>query len=170
MFGFVIGIACLWGLIRVVRGRGSCGGGGRWSRRGRFGGFDDEGWGDRWGGSPRRGFWLRPLFERLDTSPGQEREIQHAVEEVIDAARALKDDVRGSRREVAEALRGDDFNEELMASLLSRHDERIDALRRSAVGSLARVHATLEPDQRKQLARWLERGPGFGGPYRGAHR
>lgn len=175
MFGFFIGIACLWGLVRVVKGRrhgygpwgargGACGGGpfGR-HRRHRW---EDE---DSWEDAPQKGaFFLRGIFRRLDTTPGQEKEIQRAVEEVIDAGKALKSDVKGSRRDVAEAFRSDDFNEELMASLLTRHDERIDELRQAMVAGLAKVHVTLDPDQRKQLARMLERGPGWG-PYRSRH-
>lgn len=176
MFGFVIGIACLWGLVRVVRGgRRGCGPFGMRrgfghacsaGRRGRHD-WDDEPWE---GGGRRSRFFLRGLFTRLDTTPGQEKEIQAAIDEVMDAGRALKNDVKDSRREVAGAFRGDDFDEELMASLLTRHDERIDELRRAMVSGLARIHATLDPDQRKHLARMLERGPGWGGgPYRGAY-
>jgi uncharacterized membrane protein len=145
--------------------RGGCGGGfGR--RRGRD---DWEGDGD-WGEGSGRAFFLRRVFERLDTSPTQEREIRAVVGEVMDAGRALKNDVKGSRKDVADAFRGDDFNEELMASLLTRHDERIEDVRKAMVMGLAKIHATLDPDQRKQLARMLERGPGWGGgPYRGAY-
>lgn len=176
MFGFVIGIACLWGLVRVVRGGrrgygpfgmsrgyGHCGSS---RRRGRHDFYDEE----RWERGGRERFFLRGMFTRLDTSPSQEKAIQAAIDEVMDAGRALKNDVKDSRKDVSEAFRGDDFNEELMASLLTRHDERIDELRRSVVAGLARVHASLDPDQRKQLARMLERGPGWGGgPYRSAY-
>ena len=176
MFGFVIGIACLWGLVRVVRGgrRGygpwamrdhGCSGGYR-SRRRRRGWHDDE---DDWGRHAGGGFFMRQMFERLDTSPGQEKEIKAAIGDVMDAGRALKNDVSGSREDVAAAFRTDDFNEELMASLLTRHDERIDAVRTATVAGLAKIHATLDPDQRKHLARMLERGPRWGGgPYRHA--
>lgn len=182
MFGFFIGIACLWGLVRVVRGGGcgyrsgygrwrggSCGGGWGGGRRPRRRGYDDDdfdGFDDDRGG-PGRAFFMRAMFERLDTSPAQEKDIRAAVGEVMDAGRSLKNDVKSSRKHVADAFRTDDFNEELMAALLTRHDERIDELRRAMVGGLAKVHGTLDADQRKQLARLLERGPGFGrGPYR----
>ena len=164
MIGFIVGIACLFGLVRVLR-RGR-----RWGMHGGCGrsGWDgDEGAGWGWRGRGRRGhFFLRHLFQRLDTTPGQEKEVQAAVEDVMGAGRALKDEVIGTRSEIADAFRGDDFNEELMATLLTRHDEKIDALRKSMVEGLARVHATLDPDQRKQLARMLEKGPRWGGPYR----
>ncbi len=175
MFGFVIGIVCLWGLVRVVRGgrrgvgpwgmrAGACGG--SWRRDHHRGWHEDE---DDWHGGRDRGFFMRHLFERLDTSPGQEKEVKAAVGEVMDAGRALKRDLKGSRTEVAEAFRTEDFNEELMATLLTRHDDGIDEVRKAVVMGLARVHATLDPDQRKHLARLLERGPGWrGNPYRSA--
>jgi hypothetical protein len=42
----------------------------------------------------------------------------------------------------------------------------IDELRRSIVGSLAKIHDTLDPEQREQLADWLSRRGPFRGPYR----
>ena len=181
MFGFLIGFACLWGLIRVVRGGRRFGG---WGVRrgyagcggyGGYGGYSGHhgpggGWGDDdFGGWPRRrrrgNAVMRGLFSRLDTTPGQEKEIGAAFDDVMDAGRALKDDVKGSKKDVAEAFRSDDFNAELMASLLTRHDASIDKMRQAVVSGLARVHATLDADQRKALSRMLERGPGWG-PYR----
>ena len=183
MFGFFIGIACLWGLVRVIRGprwgrRWGGWSGGGWSgggchARGCDGGGDWDGdrssWGDRgrgWGGPA---IFLRGLFRRLDTTPGQEKEIQAVVQEVMDAGRALKHDVMASRQEIGDAFRGDVFDAELMASLLTRHDDRIDELRQAMVGGLARLHGTLDPDQRRQLARVLEQGPRWAGPYRRPH-
>lgn len=164
MFGFVVGLACLWGLVRVIRGGrcygGACGGG--WRSR-------------RWGGPPwkrgwdddRGGFWLRGVFERLDTSPGQEKEIKKAVNEVKDAASALKDDLHATRQDVANAFKSDSFDADSMAELLTRHDGKLDELRRAVVGGLARIHAALDEEQRQELARVLSRrGRWHGGPYR----
>ncbi len=164
MFGFVIGLACLYGLVRVIRGGrcyggGTCGGG--WRSR-------------RWGGPPwkrgwdgdRGGFWLRGVFEHLDTTPGQEKEIKRAVNEVKDAASALKDDLQATRRDVASALESDSFDADAMAELLTRHDDKLDELRRAMVGGLARIHAALDEEQRKELARFLQRRRWHGGPYR----
>jgi hypothetical protein len=175
MIGFIVGIACLWGLVRVVRGGRHCGGAFRMGRacssgwRGGWGHHDH----DDWGGF-RRGrhghFFLRGMFAHLETTPGQEKEIQGAIDDVMDAAGRLKSDVQGTRGDVASAFRGDDFNEEMMAALLTRHDERIDELRKAIVGGLARVHGALDPDQRRALARFIENGPRWGGgPYRSRH-
>jgi Spy/CpxP family protein refolding chaperone len=186
MIGFIIGIACLWGLVRVIRGgrygrgpwrmgrgcgsswRGGCdeGHGGDWHAND----WHQGGWRDRGGWGKRGHFFLRGIFEHLETTPGQEKEIKAVIDEVMEAASRLKTDLHGTRGDVGKAFRGDDFNEELMATLLTRHDERIDELRKTIVGGLARIHAALDPDQRKVLARFIENGPRWaGGPYRTRH-
>jgi Spy/CpxP family protein refolding chaperone len=156
MFGFFIGLACLYGLVRVLRsGRGyACGGSWR-SRRG---------WGRDGGG--RHHFFLRHMFERLDTTPGQEKEIKRAVDEVMDAARALKDDLGDTREQVGKAFESDSFDAETMADLLTRNDDKLDGVRKAIVGALARVHETLDAEQRERLAHFLRRGPRWRGPYR----
>jgi Spy/CpxP family protein refolding chaperone len=159
MFGFAVGLFCLWGLFRVV-------GGGRHRSWG-FGGCHH----DRGDGGSRRGRrggfgMLRRLFERLDTTPGQEKVIRNAVDEVTGAGAALKDDLHGARQDVGKAFRQEDFNAEVMAELLTRHDDAIDELRRATVGSLAKIHDTLDPEQRQLLADWLSRRSPWHGPYR----
>jgi Spy/CpxP family protein refolding chaperone len=162
MFGFFVGAACLYGLVRVLRGGGSCGHG--WHRRR---GCDRWAGHRRWGGHRRGGFFLHAIFDRLDTSPGQEKEIRAAADEVRRAGQALKDELSESRGDLARAFRSEAFDESLAAALLARHDARVDELRQSLVGALARVHATLEPTQREDLARFISRGPRpWGGPYR----
>jgi hypothetical protein len=179
MIGFAIGIACLWGLVRILRGKrlwgqrhGGCGHGG-WSSHRSCGRGP---WRGGWGGGPGRSDWdddddppfffLRRLFRRLGTTPAQEKVIRTAVEEVIDAGRGFKDQVRGSRKDVADAFRSESFDETVMADLLTRHDDAIDEVRRAIVGSLAKIHEALDPDQRAELARWLERRGRWHGPYR----
>jgi uncharacterized membrane protein len=111
-------------------------------------------------------FFLRGLSERLGTTPAQDRVIRNAVEDVIDAARGFKDKVRESRGDVAQAFRNESFDETIMADLLTRHDDAIDNVRKAVVGSLAKIHEALDPDQRAELARWLERRGRWQGPYR----
>jgi hypothetical protein len=149
MFGFFMGTACLVGLFYVLRGgRGGCHGGGRWGGGGRH-------WGRR--GGP--GGVLRFLFEALDTSPGQEKEIRSAADEFFDQARSMRRDVREWRADVAKAVSGEFFDETTMGELFARQDDGLDKLRRSVVGGLARVHAVLDENQRKRLAELVERGP-----------
>lgn len=198
MFGFLIGTACLIGLIKVLRGGfrrgygygggcgyggGGCGGGG-WGYRGHgghHGGFDHGGFEDRGGYGERGGFrdggafWLRALFQRLDTTPGQEKVIREAIDEVRRNAAQLRDEGRATRSDVAKAVKSPSFDETVMGELFARHDTHLEKMRKDVVGAIAKVHAVLDDRQRDALAELIERGPfaggfrgGFGGPFRRA--
>lgn len=154
MFGFIFGTACLAGLIFTLkRGR-------HWHHHGR---------GGRWGWRGR----LRWLFERLETSPGQEKVIVKAAEEVFEAFDKLRDEVGPSRAAIGRALRGEQFEGAALRELFTRHDATMDTLRRTLQGSLAQVHEALDPRQRRELADLIEHGFGQGwrhGPYGGPGR
>jgi hypothetical protein len=186
MCGFLLGTACLIGLIVTLRaGRGGCGGGG-WGRRG-WGG----GWGGGWGYSgrssseggpgehaqhdhPRRGWsankwFLRGLFERLDTTPGQEKVIVSAIDEMRDAGESLRGEVRKTREDIAKATRSPSFDETVLGEAFARHDQSLESVRKAAVGAVAKIHAVLDERQREKLADIIESGPSFFGgfgPYR----
>ncbi len=184
MFGFLIGTACLIGLIKVLRGGyrrghgygggcgssgGSCGGGG-WGRRG-HGHHDGDERGERggWGGGGWRdggAFWLRALFERLDTTPGQEKVIKEAIDELRKNASELRDEGKHTRSDVAKAVKSPSFDETVMGELFARHDTHLEKMRKEVVGAIAKVHAVLDDKQRDTLAELIERGP-FGGGSRG---
>src|SRR5262245_46259092 len=134
MFGFLIGTACLIGLIKVLRGGyryggygygprarfggGSCGYGGGyggpWQGRGRWGGWggyrdhDEHGY-----GGFGEGFFLRALLEQLDASPAQEKVIVNAVHEIRDEARKHREELQKSRADIAKAMRSASFDEVL---------------------------------------------------------
>lgn len=183
MLGFLIGTACLIGLIKVLRGgfrrrgghggygggcgwsSGSCGGGGY---RDRDNGGHDEGWGRHDRGWDDRGgpFWLRGLFQRLNTSPGQEKVIRDAIDELRRSARDLRDEGRHTRSDVAKAVKSASFDETVMGELFARHDTHLEKMRKDAVGAIGKVHAVLDDRQRDILAELIERGP-FGGHFRG---
>jgi Spy/CpxP family protein refolding chaperone len=177
MLGFLIGTACLIGLVKVLRfGRGygharSCGWGGRGYGRGGFGGDDfggfggGGGFGGHHGGPPWAGFggemfFLRQLSRLLDATPGQEKVIREAVEEVRRAASELKGEGRTSRGDVAKALRSEGFDEVLFGEMFHRHDVAMDTVRKAVMGALAKVHAVLDERQRARLADLVEQGPG----------
>lgn len=183
MFGFLIGIASLIGLVKVLRmGRGGCGGRG-WHGGGCHGGHGCHGRGGHWHGHHHhhhggpRGFrggsrgWMRWLFERLDTSPGQEKEIAAAVDELIGQARTLKEQGKSSRDDVARVFRSESLDENALGELFSRHDDALRELHKAFAGALGRIHNALDAEQRAKLAELIESGPrgfgGFGGPYRG---
>ena len=177
MFGFVIGFLCLFGLIKVMRyGRGgACGGRmhGGWGHHGHHG---HGGWGGRGGwqrGDGGGDFWLRGLYEKLDATPGQEKVIRAAVDEIKDAMKGARGELDTSRRDVAKAVRTGAVDEVQLGELFARHDEKLREVRKAFVGALAKVNEALDEDQRKQLADMLEGGfcrfGGFGGPYREGH-
>lgn len=159
MFGFVFGTACLIGLIWLLR-RGPHGHGGRVCGR--------PDWGDRngWRSGPRA--WTRWLFERLDTTPGQERAIRAAVEDFVDRADRARREIGASRADVAQALRADEFGAEALGEALGKHEGALSDLRRAAIDGLAKIHDALEPKQRARLAELIESGAAgrWHGPYR----
>jgi hypothetical protein len=151
MFGFVVGALSLFGLLKVVRaGRWHHGGGhGRWNRGGRRG---------------FRGRWMfRWLFERLETTPGQEKVILESVEQVRDAVLKARSEVRSFGPDVAKALRGEKLDHEQLKQAFLRQDAELDEIRRALLVSLEKIHEALDESQRKELAELIERAPLFGG-------
>jgi Spy/CpxP family protein refolding chaperone len=159
MIGFLIGTACLIGLIKVVR-RGHHARWGRWGHAGHH-----------YGG---RVPFLRALLARLDTTPGQEKVIKTAVDEFQQAARRVRADMNSARPELARAFRQEQFDETLFGELSHKADEAAQAMRRATVDAVAKIHSVLEPEQKRMLADWIESGGRCGapfrqgGPYRGA--
>lgn len=164
MLGWLIGTACLFGLIELWRGP-RCGRGGSWEP-------GCGGWRERCahGGRGRR-LWLRALFERLDTTPGQERVIVQAIDDVLAKARAARAALEQTRHDVAEALRAGTFDEGAMGAVFARHDAALREIRAAFAAAFARVTDALDETQRRRLADLVERGlagpASFGGPYRG---
>lgn len=122
--------------------------GGGWGR----GGFD---------GTPfargRRGALWR-LFERLDATPGQEKVIRQALEELQTEVRAAAKEWPSMRAEAAKGLRSPLFDPSAMGDLFVRYAKRIDAVRDAGLSVLGRIHEALDERQRQSLADELERG------------
>jgi hypothetical protein len=196
MLGFLIGTVCLIGLVKVVRrarygyggfggpwGHGGCGHRRGWGGPRGYDGPDGYGWEDDddfsgpWQARGGRGgglFGLRAVFARLDTTPGQEKAIKAAFDELRVKARAVKDDARGMRGDLASALRGESLDAETLGTVASRASGAVDALRDAAIGAVLKVHDALDERQRAIAADLIESGPSFGrgwrgrgGPYRG---
>lgn len=123
-------------------------------------------------GGPGRSFWLRALFSRLDTTPGQEKEIRSAIEDFQRIAREAKGEVFGSRESVAKAVAGEVFDPAAIDEASQKVDAATTRIKEALRAALERVHSVLDPRQRERLGEILSRGPrgfaGFrGGPYRG---
>jgi Spy/CpxP family protein refolding chaperone len=167
MFGFVIGIASLIGLVAVLR-RG---------RHARFAGGcahhrhqHHHGHHRRW----RRGPFamLDGLFAHLDTSPGQEKAIRAALAELFDEAHSLKGEVGETGDAARAAVSGPVFDPHALDAAFERHDTKLARLREGAKEALRKIHEALDDEQRAELGRVLARR-GFGplgrfgfGPYR----
>ena len=136
----------------------------------RFGGRRFGGHG--WGRGPGASFWLRAIFARLDTTPGQEREIRSAIEEFQTQARSAKDGLKGAREHLAKAMGGGAFDESALIEASATAEDASGKVKDALAAALRRIHGVLDARQRERLAALLARGPrfrgGWGGPYRDA--
>ncbi len=158
MFGFIMGTVCLIALFKVLRrGRGYHGGCGRGFRGGYPGGGGSR-WAFRW------------LFERLETTPSQEKVIVEALDLVRENRRVIAEEARQTRADLAHAVAGGLIDDHSLEETFARHDRLLAQLRVSFVEALKRVTETLDERQRKQAADMLERGPWRGAAWRGPYR
>ena len=153
MLGFIIGTACLIGLIKVLRGP-------RWAGR--------AGWGLGWG---RRSRFLRRVFSRLETSPSQENVIVDALADVRAGGSKVFPEIASTRGEIARLLREDAFDPAALEPVYARHDAALAELRSLTATAMGKVHGVLDARQRRELAALIERRGFFGdrghrGPYR----
>jgi Spy/CpxP family protein refolding chaperone len=184
MIGFLVGAACLIGLLKLARmGRrrrwgygGGCGPSHGYGGGG-CGYGPGEGWGGEhgWGrhGSPfGRWFFMRHILSRIDATPEQEKVIKTAVDELRTTAAKVRADAKAARPEVANAIRQEQFDETLFGEISHKIDEAAQTMRRATVDAFAKIHAVLDERQKKLLADLVETGPswrgfgGAGGPYR----
>lgn len=108
------------------------------------------------------------VFDRLETTPTQEREIRAAIETLFDKGADLRREASATRTDVAKLLRTESLDETVLGELFARHDERLRELQKSFADALGKVHQTLDPEQRERLADFLANrwDDGYGGPYR----
>lgn len=171
MFGFFFGAACLVGLAMVLRRRRyrGCGawghhhgwgGGGGWHRHDHHGDDRSHGRGG-WGGG--RFSWDGFLASRLEATPDQQKVIRDELESFWEKTRELRRELRLTRDDIAKAMRGEAFDEEVMGESFSRQDDRIRDIRAALVGALAKIHDVLDDRQRRRLADLMESMDRFGG-------
>lgn len=168
MLGFIIGTVCLVGLIKVLRrGRGWHGRGWGYGPYGH--GYDGgHGYGPM-GGGPRRWF-LRSIFHRLETTPGQEKAIVAAIDELRENRRVIREELQQTRGDVARVVAGGLVEDSSLEETFARQDRLLAQLRVSFVEAMKKITEVLDERQRKQIAQMVE-GGAFkrwgGGPYRG---
>jgi Spy/CpxP family protein refolding chaperone len=168
MLGFILGTVCLIGLIKVLRrGRG-------WHGYG----YGPHGYGHGYGryetmgggGGPRRWF-LRSMFQRLETTPGQEKAIVAAIDELRENRRVVHEELQQTRGDVARVVAGGLVDDNSLEDTFARQDRLLAQLRVSFVEATKKITEVLDERQRKQIADMLQGGFfrrwGGGGPYRG---
>jgi hypothetical protein len=107
---------------------------------------------------------LRSLFERLDTTPGQEKVIVSALDELADNRKVVREEWSQAREDLARALRGGLIDDATLDESFARHDRLMAQLRVSFVEALKKVTEVLDERQRKLLADRLEGGGAWYGP------
>jgi Spy/CpxP family protein refolding chaperone len=138
----------------------------------------------KWGGGGWRGhrggiggsFWVRMLFARLDTTPGQEREIRAAIEDLRDRAMDAKSGMLETHENLGKAIGGETFDDAAFEAVSARVDATSEKMKDAFASALKRIHAVLDPKQRERLAEIVSKGsfgrwgrgggPGGSGPYR----
>ena len=140
MFGFLFGALCLGGLYMVLK-------------------HPRHGFGRRCHGHGFRRYGLYRAFQHLDTTPGQEKAIVAAIDELENEAGDLRSKVRASRQAVGTALRGEHLDEAVLESLVAQHTSDFAAFGARAISMLGKIHEVLDPEQRRRLARLIESGP-----------
>jgi hypothetical protein len=148
MFGILFGILCLVGFVAVWRGRfrrryyrGGCGYGRGF---GRGGGFLRGGY-----------FGLYRLFEELDTSPGQEKAIRSALDELRHSVGALRPQLRETRQDVAAAFVNEALDADAIERALEAPLQGVAQGRGALVSAIAKIHEALDAEQRRRLARFV---------------
>lgn len=154
MLGFIIGTFCLIGLIRTLKAGRHGGWGHGWGHHG-YGCHpgDSAGRGRRRWRSKRA--WLRYMFERLDTMPGQEKAILAIADQVGAMLREARSDWEKAREDMARALRAETLDQAALSDASTRLDEASQRLRETISSALGQLHELLDQRQREELADML---------------
>lgn len=145
--------------------------GGEWAgpQGGYGGGWSQGGW-----AGPQRGFggrwWRGGLFmmmRRLQLTPDQQTVVREELERLGATLREHRQEWSASRRDVAQAMRGESFDATVMGELFGRHDERLSEARKAVMEALGKIHAVLDETQRQRLAELIAQGTGGWHPFRG---
>lgn len=103
-------------------------------------------------------------LRRLDTSPGQERVIRNALDELLERGRAFRDQGRAAREELAQLLGGSKLEGPALEAWLDRRAQEARAVFPEIAGELTKIHEVLDDRQRRELSRLVTRGTWYGRP------
>jgi len=110
---------------------------------------------------------LRGLFTRLDTSPGQEKVILAAVEDLMTAGREARKEARSAHEALAAAMRAESIDSGATAGARTRLQAAFDVMAVAGERAIVSIHDALDSQQRRVLADLIESGPMHHGPWAG---
>jgi uncharacterized membrane protein len=99
------------------------------------------------------------VFERLDTSPGQEKAIRSALSELFGKLAELRPSVRTLRSEIARAMGSETFSPSEVQAAFEQRSGALGEAQGALTLALGKIHEALDPDQRKRLSQLLDGGP-----------
>jgi uncharacterized membrane protein len=116
-----------------------------------------------------RRFGPRRVLRRIGATPEQERAVLAETDALADVLGALRSDARALRGDLAELLAAPDLDAARVGAALDARLGKAAELRTRLAEAIARVHATLGPDQRARLAALVREGPHGRCGHRAAH-
>jgi hypothetical protein len=102
--------------------------------------------------------WLRGLFERLGTTPGQERVILEAVTALRGQGTELRGAAESTGAAASKAFRADSFDVAVLGDAFAKQSMAVESAQKSVVEALHKVHEALDERQRRVLADMLDHG------------
>jgi hypothetical protein len=108
---------------------------------------------------------LRGLSYRIGATPGQEKVIGEAFENIRNTFSKIHEEKEKARKDFATAFQGEQFDHGPMKEAFTRHDGILEELQRTILVELSKVHEALNPEQRKQVSEMFEHGFGGGHGY-----
>ncbi len=103
--------------------------------------------------------FLRGLFRRLGTRPDQEQVVTAEADALAALVGTLRGDAFALRTDLADLLAAPTLDATRIAAALDARLTRFAEVKARLTAGLARIHATLEPDQRARLAELVRSGP-----------
>jgi Spy/CpxP family protein refolding chaperone len=118
-----------------------------------------------WGGRGGRGFFKHMLgahidkaLDYVDATPEQRAVVNQVKQDIMAKAKAHRQANQGLREQVATLLAADTLDQAALNAIADKKADEMKAFAHEVVADIAKVHASLRPEQRQKLyARWKEK-------------